>query len=86
MLNIIKQNMYLPSVCWTELYNYVKRHKRNRENIPAMKDYNGKINPDLIEKLTPYTLIMRLYSVANVITHKFNQQNQVNPSPLVLTL
>jgi len=29
---------------------------------------------------------MRLYSVANIIIRKFNQQNQVNPSPLVLTL
>jgi len=29
---------------------------------------------------------MRLYSVENVIIRIFNQQNQVNPSPLVLTL
>jgi hypothetical protein len=29
--------------CWSEFYNYVKRRKGNRENIPAIKDSNGTI-------------------------------------------
>jgi hypothetical protein len=29
--------------CWSEIYNYVKRHTENRENIPAIKDSNGTI-------------------------------------------
>ena len=49
----------------------------------AIKDHNGKLVTDPIERPTPKTLIMHLYSVVNVIFHKFNQQNQVNPSPLV---
>ena len=24
--------------CWSEFYKYIKRHKGNRENIPAIKD------------------------------------------------
>ena len=34
----------------TEFYKYVKRHKGNRENIPAIKDHNGKLVTDQIEK------------------------------------
>jgi hypothetical protein len=36
--------------CWSEFYKYVKRHKGNRENSPAIKDCNGRIITDLIEK------------------------------------
>jgi hypothetical protein len=32
--------------CWTEFYKYVKRCKGNRENIPAIKDGNGRLIPD----------------------------------------
>jgi hypothetical protein len=35
---------------------------------------------------THYTLVMHFHLVANVIIHKFNKENQVNPSPLALTL
>ena len=35
---------------WTEFYEYVKRRKENRENIPAIKDHNGKPITDPIEK------------------------------------
>jgi len=31
---------------WTEFYKYVKRRKRNRENIPAIKDNNGTLITD----------------------------------------
>ena len=36
--------------CWSEFYKYMKRRKRNSENIPAIKDCNGQIITDLIEK------------------------------------
>jgi hypothetical protein len=35
---------------WTEFYKYVKRRKGNRENILAMKDGNGRLITDSIEK------------------------------------
>ena len=36
--------------CLTEFYNYVKLRKGNRESIPAIKDHNGKLVTDPIEK------------------------------------
>jgi hypothetical protein len=36
--------------CWTEFYTYVERRKRNKENIPAIKDVNGRLVTDSIEK------------------------------------
>jgi hypothetical protein len=39
----------LQGKCWTEFYKYVKRRKGNRENIPAIKDGNGRLITDSIE-------------------------------------
>jgi hypothetical protein len=36
--------------CWSEFYKYVKRRKGNKENIPAIKDCNGRIITDSTEK------------------------------------
>jgi hypothetical protein len=36
--------------CCSEFYKYVKRRKGNRENIPTIKDCNGRIITDSIEK------------------------------------
>ena len=36
--------------CLFDFYKYVKRRKENRENIPAIKDCNGRIITDSIEK------------------------------------
>jgi hypothetical protein len=36
--------------CWPEYYKYVKRRKGYRENIPAVKDCNGRPIVDPIEK------------------------------------
>jgi hypothetical protein len=36
--------------CGTTFYKYVKRRKGNRKNIPAIKDGNGRLIPDSIEK------------------------------------
>jgi len=37
-------------ICWSDFYKYVKRRKGNKENIPAIKDFNGQIITDAIEK------------------------------------
>jgi len=43
-----EQEAFLKSVlstkgkCWSEFYRYVKRRKGNRENIPTIKDCNGR--------------------------------------------
>ena len=29
--------------CWSNFYKYVKRRKENRDNIPAIKDGDGRI-------------------------------------------
>jgi hypothetical protein len=36
--------------CWSEFYKFVKKRKGNGENIPAIKDCNGRIITDSIEK------------------------------------
>jgi hypothetical protein len=35
--------------CWPEFYKYVKRRKGYRENIPAIKDCNGRLITDPIQ-------------------------------------
>ena len=42
---IVGINIKVECKCWPEFYKYVKRRKRYRENIPAIKDCN-----DLIER------------------------------------
>jgi hypothetical protein len=50
----IAQEAFLKSIlskegkCWSEFYKYVKRRKGSRENIPAIKDCNGRIITDSI--------------------------------------
>jgi hypothetical protein len=36
--------------CSAEFYKYVKRRRGNRENIPAIKDVNGRLITDPTEK------------------------------------
>ena len=35
---------------WSEFYRFVNRHKGNRENIPAIKDCNGGLITDPVDK------------------------------------
>jgi hypothetical protein len=39
------------SKCWPEFYKYIRRHEGYRENIPAIKDSNGRLITDPIEKV-----------------------------------
>jgi len=47
---ILKLVLNKESKCWSEFYKYIKRRKGNRENIPAIKDCNGRNITDSIEK------------------------------------
>jgi hypothetical protein len=40
--------------CWPEFYKHVKRRKEFRENIPAIKDCNGRPIIDPIEKVNSF--------------------------------
>jgi hypothetical protein len=42
------------SKCWTEFYKYVKSRKGNRENIPEIKDGNGRLITDSTEKANSF--------------------------------
>jgi len=57
---------------------YVPQTILNKSPYPEY--YNKEIKYLNVKVMKMY------YSVANAIIRKFNQQNQVNPSPLVLTL
>jgi hypothetical protein len=54
------QEAFLKSVfsnegkCWTEFYKYVRRRKGNRENIPAIKEGNGRIITYPVEKANSF--------------------------------
>ena len=38
----LKTTLRKEGKCWTDFYKYVKRRKGNRENIPVIKDSNGR--------------------------------------------
>jgi hypothetical protein len=40
--------------CWSDFYKYVKRRKGSRENIPSIKDSNGRIITDAMEKANTF--------------------------------
>jgi hypothetical protein len=54
--------------CWSGFYKYVKRRKGNRENIPAIKNGNGRIITDAIVKANTFNFYYStvLGSEANV--------------------
>jgi len=56
--------------CWSEFYKYVKRHKGNRENIPAIKDPYGRIITDSIDKANSFnSYYSTLFSSEGNIPH-----------------
>jgi len=40
--------------CWSDFYKHVKRSKRNKENIPAIKDGNGRTITDATENANAF--------------------------------
>jgi hypothetical protein len=64
-------------------YKYVKRLKGNRENIVAIRDVNGRLIFDSIEKANPTFLL--LFSIQLWSQHLTNSVRQLmSPSPFVL--
>jgi hypothetical protein len=77
-------SQYYRTVKAGAFYKYVKRHKGNRENIPAIKDCNGRLITDSIEKVN--SLNSYYTSAMSETSRKYSQCIQVNTSPLTLTL
>ena len=50
----LKSTLSKEGKCWSDFYKYVKRRKGNKENIPAIKDCNGRIITDAIEKANTF--------------------------------
>jgi hypothetical protein len=63
------------SKCWTEFYEYVKRHKGNRENIPAIKDGNGRLITYSIENANSFNFY---YSSVFSCEHSILQIQRAN--------
>jgi len=56
--------------CWSEFYKYIKSRKGNRESIPAIKDCNGRIITDSIEKANSFNFCYStFFSSENDILH-----------------
>ena len=70
--------------CWSDFYKYVKRRKGNKENIPAIKDCNGRIITDAIDKANSLTPIIRQYSAARAIFFIDRVKKQAIHSPPIL--
>jgi hypothetical protein len=50
---------------WTEFYRFVKMRKENRENIPAIKDCNGGLITDPVDKANNLNNYYALSSAAS---------------------
>jgi len=70
--------------CWSDFYKYVKRRKGNKEKITAIKDCNGRIITDAIEKSVHLTPIIRQYSAARAIFFIYRGETQAIHSPSIL--
>jgi hypothetical protein len=67
---IVDINIKVECKCWPEFYKYVKRRKGYRENIPAIKDCNGRHIIDLIQRANSLN-----YYYSSVFSSKGNIQH-----------
>ena len=84
--NFLKSILTKEGKCWTDIYKYVKRRKGSRENIPAIKDCNGRIITDAIEKantFNPYYSTV-FSSKGNILHIQSEKKTQAIHSPLIL--
>jgi len=66
--------------CWPEFYKYIKRCKGYRENIPAMKDCNGRPIIHPIEKHILLIITILQYSaVRDFFRTIFNNEGKCWP-------
>jgi len=56
--------------CWPEFYKYVKRRKGYTENIPGIKDCNGRLIKDPIQKTNSFN-----YYYSSVFSNEGNTQH-----------
>ena len=55
--------------CWSDFYKYIKRRKGSRENIPSIKDSNGRVT-DATEKANVFnTYYSTVFSSQDNIPH-----------------
>jgi hypothetical protein len=73
---ILKLVLSKESKCWCEFYKYIKRRKGNRENIPAIKDCNGRIITASLEKAN--SLNFYYYSVFSSEDNIPNIQSKIS--------
>jgi len=71
--------------CCTEFHKYINDIMETETTFRRSSPIIARSLHIQQKRPNPSTLIGRLYSVANVIIGKFNQQNQANRSTLVLT-
>jgi len=70
--------------CWADFYKYLKRRKGNRENIPVIKDCNGRIITDAIEKANTFnSYYSTVFSSEGSILHIQCEKKAIH-SPLIL--
>jgi hypothetical protein len=67
--------------CWTEFQEYLRRRKCNKEDIVAIKDRNGRLITESIEKATLFTTAIPLPSAMN---EAYSALTYATLSPLVL--
>ena len=86
----LAQKAFLKSIlskerkCWSDFYKYVKRRKGNKENIPTIKDCNGWINTDAIEKVNTFNFYYsKVFSNEGNILH-IQRENEAIHSPPIL--
>jgi len=53
----LKSILSKEGICWSEFYKYVKWRKGNRKKIPSIKDYNGRIITDSIDKANSFNSV-----------------------------
>jgi hypothetical protein len=69
--------------CWPEFYKYIKMRKGYRENIPAIKDCNGRSITDSKEKAILLTITILRYSTGMVTFNIYSAPTQAYSSPLI---
>ena len=70
--------------CWPEFYKYVKRRKGYTENIPGIKDCNGRLIKDPIQKTNSFNYYYSSVFSNEVTPNIYSAPTQAYSSPLIL--
>jgi hypothetical protein len=80
----LKSTLSNEGKCWTEFYKYVKRRKGKRENIPDIKDCNGRIMTDSREKANCLNFYNSPVFTGEGKIPNIQGENSGEPAPLIL--